>query len=858
MSEEQINVPYSGDFLVYLAGIETPVESVTITYGSEGIPQATINLIPDNILYRFGAEDRVPVAIFYLDQWYGPKKEYRLLFDGDVVSWAYAKSFSGRSLQLQCVSHIAILQQMFPMFIGDPSDLLQNIQGLQQSVVLIKPDDSMFPASLFIKGISASTPTFIQRPFDFMTNMLNLLKIGGNIGSYAVVPGLPSGKKSMEKLYDKEKRTDGNNNVGTEIVYTGEFSPEVRSVINSAYSGEYVNIPLLESLLKRSETGKDKDNNPVIGDGEMGAVLQFFVKYNHKVKFDKRWVASTYDTVLSSPKVTKDVTGGKVELASALNARVKEILMKTLKDNHVNDLGSAANFYDLVMAFYNTMYYDVLVLPNPPYVSVDSFSRPYASTTNFRLSNFIIKPFAHFALPPACNILFPSMVESFTFQENYLEQNTRSYVGSNTQVDFITGGGDSAQASEDVLFNQALVTGAPTSVLGAVKYGQENLTIKDKNNIIYPDEYFRGVVTTNRELPGWFMYLKDSSISSNEEVFKQKKDMADKGEEPAPNKTQDPVNYETQQQIASADELKKSIIPEYRKGFDGLVNTLAQYEYLRQKYAPRGGTASLVFNPYIVPGFPMVIIDSLNTNMHIVFYPTSITHTLSADAGFSTSVQFVHVRTLQEAYEEVFVENTKNSMPLYSLAMAPKMPISEIATSYQVVDKAGDFYYSLLYFGSDKLGLDCVFDATRFFESTTYGSKTTPGKVNTDLYESSNGVVDLKLIYKENVSDNSSYLSSYSSAMRKFSRPICTLDQYISFIKGKGEGAATTMNNSGAAAYAKIKTYYPPAIDGHVDAVLYKAKDAENNKHINENERKDWQKLLEIYRTNVKNKKVMS
>ena len=63
------NVPHRAPLLCYIAGIECPIVAATISYGVWKIPEASISMFPDPQLQRFGTDDRVPVVIFYLDEY---------------------------------------------------------------------------------------------------------------------------------------------------------------------------------------------------------------------------------------------------------------------------------------------------------------------------------------------------------------------------------------------------------------------------------------------------------------------------------------------------------------------------------------------------------------------------------------------------------------------------------------------------------------------------------------------------------------------------------------------------------------------------------------------------------------------
>ena len=67
MANYTVNQLNQAAWLVYINGLEIPVSSMTIQFGVWQVPTATLNMVPHQLLSRIGAEDRLQVAIFYLD-----------------------------------------------------------------------------------------------------------------------------------------------------------------------------------------------------------------------------------------------------------------------------------------------------------------------------------------------------------------------------------------------------------------------------------------------------------------------------------------------------------------------------------------------------------------------------------------------------------------------------------------------------------------------------------------------------------------------------------------------------------------------------------------------------------------------
>jgi len=96
-------------FRLYLEGIEIPFNSISLNEAEGSFPSAGINLpatlscmkiLPGTIVQVAGPQK----LSGYVATQRGKSNEYVLLFEGEVASMGYAKSATGRSLQISCTS----------------------------------------------------------------------------------------------------------------------------------------------------------------------------------------------------------------------------------------------------------------------------------------------------------------------------------------------------------------------------------------------------------------------------------------------------------------------------------------------------------------------------------------------------------------------------------------------------------------------------------------------------------------------------------------------------------------------------------------------------------------------------------
>lgn len=267
--------------------------------------------------------------------------------------------------------------------------------------------------------------------------------------------------------------------------------------------------------------------------------------------------------------------------------------------------------------------------------------------------------------------------------------------------------------------------------------------------------------------------------------------------------------------------------PERENKFQDLFRLYAQYEYLRQRYTVRQAAIQMRFNPYLVPGFPSMMFDSMRTRFHMVGYVQAVSHSAQAGGGgnISTSVQLTCCRTLPEFINDVRADSIRFSGRVMA---APAEIIKEIRQRIQDEDNAEAFYRRLFY--GDGPRLDNVPTAFRWDQAMAYsvGLETqnivnegrsvaqqeaeaaqTTAQVNAanaatgpnstaqtqaaapgaraQIAASSPTVrqnldPDRELSPRENVYQDA--FDRYDVAMRLASRPACTLTQYIRFWHG--------------------------------------------------------------------------
>ncbi len=184
-----MNNLYNIEYLVYIAGILVPVNSINIQSAFNSMPMATVSLPAYPQLYGIGREDRLPVQIFIKDV-FGeePPNDYILMFDGEVKSFQYVSNAISREIVINAQSNLAFLMDVKAYFMHSIEDLAERALIPEESNTSFSnfEADYIFPLSLFMHGITANLDesNAIEVPSEFLKNVFTFLKEAESMGKY--------------------------------------------------------------------------------------------------------------------------------------------------------------------------------------------------------------------------------------------------------------------------------------------------------------------------------------------------------------------------------------------------------------------------------------------------------------------------------------------------------------------------------------------------------------------------------------------------------------------------------------------------------------------------------------------------
>lgn len=476
-SEPSSNPFYQSGFLCYIDGLETPVIGFDTESGVWQIPQFRIYLLPDILVQRLGHEDRVPVQLFYWDGWYDPQAPcWRLLIDGEIIGWNYANYAGGRSVSFSCVGFIHIFQQLYFHYMTNVDDVVAS-----RSPELVAQGFStprlIYPYSLFHQG---------------------LLTTAQDVETAVARPGEPT-----------------------------TTEPPQTSPIKAPYE-------LLTNVVRgiiSSEVPPDRRAVPQVN---------FFARHVRRTRFQNRFVRLP---MLEDPATVANEEGVFPIFKAARNQEAMAAMQQHMAGQYAN----AGPVWNTLQQTFQQVFMEIGMVPNPPAVlvqlnesmngglptdgrilgpvspDIDPVDQrapgPRVSTgaelgisptTPIRLAQYFVKPPLNFSMVPACNVIYPSMVDSWTYDESFIQQPTRTYVNDSVMTQLLRADGPNRE-----FMLHALSVAYPEEAnallhhrIATVGAGASGPTDSGRNLLIWPEEAFKGVVAQRFAVPPFFQYLR--------------------------------------------------------------------------------------------------------------------------------------------------------------------------------------------------------------------------------------------------------------------------------------------------------------------------------------------------------------
>jgi hypothetical protein len=614
------------DIKLYIEGVQVPFASISISQSIGAMPTASIEIPPDAGMLDVVRYYQPKVHIFYTDATFGGD---RLLFWGHLVVANYTKSRTSgmASIVFHCEHKNAQLAGVTLEFAGYASNATTIIadQNPDQATAKVNNFNSQLAIIQALQGITGMQAD----------------------ASDLIDPSNSTVSTAHPNLLAQRFANFENRFIGMPAAIMNFWN----QLKIQCYSNVTLNTIMADMYI------------PLVEDG-----LGFFDRLAGHY-----FVETLVDTTKESycpGGVTPQSTANPVMVPPAyrLNSltAIKTSLATANITNMIGFSGELTNFMQMFTDFYSSVEYEILTLASPaqvpadPTVTINVDNPSSYSSTNMMAVETIVKPQVPFYYSPVCNVLFPKMYHTINISQDESQIPSR-----------LTAYSDVVPGDQGLLGSQYR---GPNSVREAVAYGavmanntnQTNLPIDLQGttgqsfNVPGKYETGRGVRNKRITLPNWLAQLLKGKIQ----------ELGDPDIESWPDKTDpdyqaicdlhaawiDRYGYDTTIYDDGTSEdtrnTDKDALDPYAPQsnihpFQRLLFATADYEYTKAVVSSRMGSIDGIFNPYIIPGYPMEVLDDSPNMPCFHAMCSSVTHSFSS-RGAGTSIGMVAVCTYTE------------------------------------------------------------------------------------------------------------------------------------------------------------------------------------------------------------------
>lgn len=686
------------DYKVYICGVDVPAAAVTVATSVGGIATCSISLAAHPMLAGLGDGDKTQVAVFYLDTWYHRNNpQWCLMFEGYIINISYANSPSARQISINCASNIACLNKLYLELLGGKGGgKIGRTDKITPNEITLRGN---YPRRLFTKSLD--NKNYITRPSEILYNI-----ILATTGINSEVMDKPS-KAPDKKVEEEINRIISISQLNRDRYLANKTQEEKESY----YKQE---IARLTGLLKAAnetvqmQTRWDEDNYAGRVSYLDGAYVRFlvtklqkdrsintaapansgfFTRFFNLTKFEQHIVSSPIIEGHPNTK-TKEPSGVFPMLKTGRGLKYSRILA-TQSGFKYGENGSALS---LVRNLFHVFNYTVTDTICPPIYETDILGVPKGRYTkgskNNRIAQHMTKPVSYFAVPPACNAIFPCMIRNWQMSVDIDNTPTRLYYDRRSQ-----GRSLNIKSSKKGFADHGTNVGYPATFTRHAQDAQGSKR-SDLEVLVFPDEYYKGPNPIFREIDPLFFEIKKQENAGRLKATSYAK----------------PALIDTKDPSFPADQLNLVGQALLKSGASGnedyaLYVKKAQQDFVEARSSARAAQVSMVFNPYILCDFPTMLFDTADSGVHIVGYVSAINHTLTQGQA-STSVNLTSVRLVKDMLVGAF--NQGMEYPVH-----PMEPVSEVREVLQRMEPANLYYANLIYRDS----LDINSDNTEYTDA---------------------------------------------------------------------------------------------------------------------------------------------
>jgi hypothetical protein len=659
---------------LYIEGVQVPFESININQGVGGLPTANISIPPMAGLMDIARFYQPKVHIFFTEN-IGPMAEQtlaaakardKLLFTGHIQSVSYAKSTAGTgsvSINFSCGHKNVLITECLIDFTGwiksetevSQTGALKNGFGNSQAAIIEA-----------LQGIDFVGPDqeITKNNLEGLTNVLPV-KFAKYTSRYLGMPGV------LANYWNQLNR--------------------------SAYNTNTVSIN--ESFIKLYK--------PLIEDG-----LKFFDRIGGHAVIERDNQAGKINPCPEKGEQSRSTIlippSNRLFLQSSVQA---QMTYESLQ-NYLQATGEITNLYSIFQTFYDSVDYEMITLASPAEVllydqevaaetlAVTAILSPkgvgtagakeQVSTNNSSETaaiETIIKPKTPFYFAPTCNVLFPGMYDAISV--SYDESNIPTRVDMiNHEMPQGTAWGTHFRSPHSV--RAAIADAVKANTPEAARNLFSTIASSWGATSVY--EQGRGIKIEYNVFPRWLAMISNSTYDPSPEKSQA---YPEQGTE-AWNALQDLQagwlkRYPLAKDLSMCPWAKEASISAHHR----ILFASADY-YFSMLYArSKAGTVQCVFNPYIIPGYPMDILEKSPVLPSFHAMCTSVTHNITS-GSISTQVSFAAASTYSELanYYMPFI------LPALQISLKLAKNPTLVGSDPEAQEIADAFYHNVLGVGA--------------------------------------------------------------------------------------------------------------------------------------------------------------
>ena len=597
---------------LYIEGVQVPWNTISISQTYTELPTATVQIPPASGLMDIIRGYQPKVHIFFQDVNTGGD---RLLFWGHIVNASYSKSRAGSGnsfISFQC-AHKNALMMGFTL----------DFTGWADASVEVKTDPNIANLGTGVKLGLQGTDGMILRA---------LAGINGIASTSQVINQSTAGTDIPVDLLDPSL-------ADVQPRYYG-MAGVVMNLWNQVKKASY-------STIANSNPLMTKMYIPLIEEG-----IAFFKRFSGHSFIEGIIQNSKYPYCHVQGQPETNVVLAPYFRSSLLSAFSGELAVR-VANTIANFTHEIASFPSLIKVFLETSKYELITLASPAEIPVDvnETSDSYQDPGVPKIAvETIVKSEMHNYFSPICNVLLPRMWHSVEILQDDVATPTRMI------------------AVHDAIPGQAGMQGMGTSFKGPASYREAvayeyliqqptaskmlNLSQTTQNSYPIPSKYEQGcgVRPTRISLPWWLSILSGEKSSNgtggNQEEYPTKgtSDYNTLMMLTADWNVRYAVDIIMQDgYVFKSNDINKTGLNPFSPTLTGifpyqrLLITSLDYEFANRFAASRSGRIECLFNPYIIPGYPMDLVDDSPNHPSFHGFCTSVTHNITS-RSISTSV----------------------------------------------------------------------------------------------------------------------------------------------------------------------------------------------------------------------------